>query len=57
MEKETAVFIIPYGGEKTDMSLLENELAYNILSGVTVQMQHNYYPEQQLGNEITMCFK
>ena len=57
VEKETAVFVIRYGGEKTDMSLLENELAYNILNGVTVHMQHIYHPEQQLGNEITMCFK
>ncbi len=53
-DTENVTFIVRYGGEETDITRAENELALSVLNGMAESARYAFYPEKALKNEITI---
>ena len=53
-EAERIFFTARYGGEKYDFTIKEDPIALSVLKGVTEDIRYEYYPEEELKNQITL---
>ena len=53
-EKESIVFTVRYGGEKSDITIRDDLLAFSVLKAVAKSIEYAYDPKEELKNQITV---
>ena len=53
-ETEKADLTVRYGGQMTDVTAQEDQLAYSVLKSVANDIRYTYHPEDALPNTVTM---